>query len=211
VNAFVEGELVVVPPDGRLPPICVRCGARHDLTTTPSTFAHTTTSSAGGAIGGAIGAGTVAMGRQATVLYLVGAVVIVVVIAFLVRESANAPKVTLDLPLCGRCEMELGAVRRTWRAFGAAVIGLVVAALVLVLLKAFLVAGLAFAAMLGLTFYVNSRKFGEQFVRADRIDRGFVWLRGFGERARKRIDKAAKRAQKAAASDADVEPSFTPE
>ena len=210
---FVEGELVVVPPDGRLPPICVRCGARHDLTATSSTFVHGTSGSAGGAIGGAIGASTVAMGKQATALYLVGAVVILVVIALLVREQANAPKVTLDVPLCATCERDLAAVRRTWRALGVVILVLVALAVVLVLLKVYVGAGLALIGALGCTFYVASRKFPEQFVHAERIDRGFVWLRGFGERARKRIDKSAKRVRRAAeaAGESTSEPSFSPE
>jgi hypothetical protein len=211
MNAMVEGELVVVPPDGVLPPICVRCGARHDLTSTPSTFVHGTTGSAGGAVGGAIGAGVAAMGRQSTVLYLVGGIVIVVVIALLVREQSRAPKVTLDLPLCGVCERELAAVRRTWRGLGGAILVLLALALVLALLQVFVGAGLAVVGMIGCTLYIHSRKFPEQFVRAERVDRGFVWLRGFGERARKRIDKAARRARRAAASESPAEPSFTPE
>jgi hypothetical protein len=211
VSAFVEGELVVVPPDGVLPPICVRCGARHDLTSTPSTFLQGTSGSAGGAIGGAIGAGIAAMGRQAAVLYLLGVVVIVVVIALLVREQASAPKVTLDLPLCGTCERELAAVRLTWRGLGGAILILLALAVVLALLEVFLGAGLALAGSIGCTLYVHSRKFPDQFVRAERVDRGFVWLRGFGDRARKRIDKAARRAHRVAASGAPAEPSFIPE
>ncbi len=207
MSVVVDGDLLVVPPNVSVPKICLRCGTKKELTFQPVTFAEQTNAMAGGAVGGAFGATLVALGRQNQVLYLVGGAVGLVVIGLMVRQAQNAPKVEVDVPLCGACDAELRTIRTRWRTMGGLMLGLVAVTAVLAIMEAWLFAGVSLLAVVVFTLWVARQKFAEQFLRADRVTEGFVWIRGVGPNALKRLTKRAERRALAASP---VVASFSP-
>ena len=208
MSFIVEGDLLVVPPNAPLPKICLRCGTKKALTYQPITFAVQSSATTGGAVGGAVGATLAALGRQNTIFYLIGGVVVLGVIGLVIHQAQRADKVEVDGPFCATCEDELRAIRVQWRAMGGVILALVAISLVTATMTLWLFAAAGLVAALLMSVWVGTRKYPQNFLRADRVVEGFVWIQGVGPNALKRLAKRAE-ARVARAQPAS-EPAFSP-
>lgn len=207
MSVVIDGDLVVVPPNGSVPKVCLRCGTKKGLAYQTVTFAEQSSAATGGAIGGACGATLVALGRQNAMFYWVGGAICVVVLALLVRQAQHAPKVEVEVPFCAACDAELRAIRSRWRSMGAVMLALVAVTAVLAIMEMWTVAAAGLVLVLLFTIWVSKQRFGDHFLRADRVTEGFVWIRGVGPNALKRLTKRAERRALAASP---VVASFSP-
>ena len=198
-HVLVDGSLLVVPPEVQLPARCLRCGTRKQVHYHPSTFMEgSNAAGSSGAAGGAVGATFVALGRQSQLFYVLGGVVALFIVGLLLYHSAKSPKVTLELPSCERCTEELAQVRSAWRRWGLIIVGCLGAALVAALMKQLLLIGLTVTALIGALLYTHKQAFADKFIRAQRVQTGWVWLMGVSP---KTLDKLAKRAKSTAATE----------
>lgn len=101
-----EGDLLVVPVGARLPKVCLKCGARHDITRRKASFTIGTAAKAAGTasgVGGAVLAQALrGLDRTFAVLAFTGVAGMLGVIAWLAQRGAA--KVELALPLCASCD-----------------------------------------------------------------------------------------------------------
>lgn len=101
-----SGELLVVPVDARLPKVCLKCGARKEITRRPHTYAVGSGGQAAGsagAIGGVVLAQALRSVERWIAVSVFAAVVAGAAIAGWLMHRA-AQKVELALPLCATCD-----------------------------------------------------------------------------------------------------------
>ena len=98
--------LLAVPVEGKIPGVCLKCAARHDIVRRDVKLATGgNTAVAGGALGGVVGAVTMNIARNDPALaaaLVVGALVVIGIVGWVIHVQTK--RVALSLPLCRACD-----------------------------------------------------------------------------------------------------------
>jgi hypothetical protein len=209
MDVRLHDGLLCAKVGGRIPKVCLLCGATKDVVRRTQEYPIGASYGTGaGAVGGVVGALTAQslrhVDRAVAVGVIVGLVAVVSVVAFVAHRAT--PRVSMELPLCTRCDGRWAEAegRRVW----------IISAIGLFL--ALVLAGFALDAMVlmvaGLAVILGAVGFAKVTDQAQRFAQvGFVQKEEIGfrvgpeiaakivERAQRRADQASKDASEAAA------------
>lgn len=205
MDVRLHDGLLCAKVGGRIPKVCLLCGATKDVVRRTQEYPIGASYGTGaGAVGGVVGALTAQslrhVDRTVAVGVMVGLVAVVSVVAFVAHRIT--PRVAMELPLCTSCDGRWaeGEARRVW-IFAA--IGLFLA---LVLTgfaldaMALMVAGLA--VILGVVGFAKVTDQAQRFAQIGFVQKDEVGFRVSPEIAAKIVERAKRRADQAAKDEA---------
>lgn len=203
---------------GRIPKVCLLCGATKEIVRRRQEYAVGASYGAGaGAAGGVIGAVVASqlrhVDRGLAAMLLVGIVVVVSIVAMLAHRAS--PKVELELPLCQACDARWaeGLSYRTWILLAVGVFFVLV--VVGMALDAMLLLGLGMLVLFGVLAWAWASGQRERFVQVGWVQASEVGLRlkdeiarAVIERAEKNVERRARKAAEAGLAEGEPEPAL---
>jgi len=186
---------------GRIPKVCLLCGATKEIVRRRQEYAVGASYGAGaGAGGGVIGAAVASqvrhMDRGLAAMIIVGLVAVIAVVATV--ASRATPKVELELPLCVACDGRWaeGLRNRTWILLAVGVFGaLTIAGIALDAMMLLVAAMLVLFGVLGWAWATGQRG---RFLEVGWVQASEIGLRVKDEIARAVLERAHKNAERRA-------------
>lgn len=214
MDVRLHDGLLCAKVGGRIPKVCLLCGATKDVVRRTQEYPIGASYGTGaGAAGGVVGAITAQslrhMERSLALGAIIGLVAVVSVVAFVAHRIT--PRVTTEIPLCAGCDARWAEAegRRVWFLVAVAMfLALVLAGFALDAM-ALMAAGLA-VILLAVVFAKVTDQ-AKRFAQIGFVQKDEIGFRLSAEVAQKVLERARRREDKAAARDAvDDEPDREP-
>jgi hypothetical protein len=203
MDVRIHEGLLCARVEGTIPKVCLLCGATKDVVRRQQEYAVGTSYGpgvvvAGGAFGSMVARSVRGLDRGVAAMAVVALVAVVVIAAAAAHRAM--PKVAVSLPLCRRCDGRWaeGESYRLWLLVAVGVFfALVVVGMALDSTLAMVGGLVVLVALLGGAFAAGLK---ERFLQIVRVDRSEIAMRVPEPIAQKVIERAERRAKKAAAA-----------
>lgn len=199
VDVRLHDGMLCARTDGRIPKVCLLCGATKDVVRRTQEYGVGTNYGAGAGAGGGVAGALVAqslrgLDRGLAAAVITGLVAVVVLVAWVAHRAT--PKVALELPLCKSCDGRWAEAeqRRVWILLA---LGLFLALVVVGIgLDAMWLLGVALLLVFGLLAFAKLTGQAERFAKVGFVKREEIGLRLAPEIAEKIVERAKRRAER---------------
>ncbi len=217
MDVRIHDGMLCARTDGRIPKVCLLCGATRDVVRRTQEYpvgtSYGASAGAGGGVVGALVAQSLrGLDHMVAATAIVGLVAVVAVGAWLAHRAT--PKITIELPLCTACDGRWAEAqqRQTWFIIAIGVfLGLVVTGIAL---DAMWLLGAALAWVLALVAFALVTEQAKRFLHVGFVTKteiGFRVSKEIGEKVVERARRRAAREEQPAATSPGGEPSETGE